>query len=144
MRVSNDQYLISNEIGADLVCYRNNTNGGNVTSFSSKPEWRCCKDGLITSTQSRYITDSETKPKTQQMFTKQSYHPNPAKVYYWLRISPRVSNCPYLQVQSRSTQTINKCKAIYTPNQTMNKAFLFAFSPNLFLSFMPLCRYNHT
>lgn len=38
MRVTND-HPIFNEIGADLVRYRNNTNGGNVTSFSSEPEW---------------------------------------------------------------------------------------------------------
>ena len=65
----------------------------NNTFKNHRNRWKC-EDGLIIPIQSRSITDSGTNSRNQQMFNKQSHHPNPAKVHYWLR-SPRVSNRPY-------------------------------------------------
>ena len=93
---------------------------------------RLCEDGLISLIQPRSISDSRTNPRNQQIVlsSKSSQSPN------WLR-SPRVSNRPYIQVQSKSIQTINKCKAIHTPNQTMNKAH--SCSPSRQIYFFRSC-----
>ena len=92
-----------------------------------------CEDSLITPIQ--WLKNKTEKPADSPITQIQG--PN------WLR-SPRVSNRPYLQVQSRSNQTTNKCTAIYIPNQMMTTAFLFAFSPSLLLLFVTLRRYSHT
>ena len=80
---------------------------------------KMCEDGFITLIQARSITDLGTNPGNQQMFTelvlssKSSQDSDPL-----LTQKPKSQQSPIshiARVQSRSTQTINRCKVLYIP-----------------------------